>query len=408
LIAQLRSKIVQSKNEFVFERAGIVMRLIYLMSMICAFCVANIYYSQPILMILAKSFGVTQAQIGNIPTIVQLSYAVGLLFLVPLGDKVNRKRLLQILLFINLIASFIIAISESFLLLEVLNFFIGITSIGAQIIIPAAPSYVDKKNRGKAIGILLSGLVTGILVARLLSGYIGEIWGWRAVFFVASFIDIGSILFISFNFPANKGNNQLNYKILIKSTCSLFLHEKELRRSCLSGFLIFGAYSALWGSVAYLTSSAPFFLTSHEVGLLGLSGIAGIIVAPYIGRIADAYTPGFVVAVGGVISLLGFCVMYFSVWSIIIVLAFMILLDVSARHSVIGNQLRVFSLNESARSRLNTAFMTAYFLGGALGTKAGSILGELYGWDGLVLLGSIASVVTIILNRKDFLSMHKR
>jgi predicted MFS family arabinose efflux permease len=378
------------------------MNLIYLMSAVCTFCVANIYYSQPILMLLRKYFGVTQAQIGNIPTIVQLSYAAGLLLLVPLGDKVNRKKLLQCLLSINLIASLVIAYSSSFILLELMNFFIGLTAIGAQIIIPSAPLYVDKDHRGKAVGILLSGLVTGILFARLFSGYVGEIWGWRMVFYSAASIDFLIILFISFKFPSNNENKGISYTSLIKSTGNLFLKEKELRRSCLSGFLIFGAYSALWGSAAYLTSLKPFFLTSDEVGLLGLSGIAGIIISPYIGKLADKCSPGFVVASGGIISLIGFGVMHFSLYSIGIVVLSMIVLDISARHSIIGNQLRAFSLNEKARSRLNTAFMTSYFLGGACGTKLGSILGAAYGWNGIVMLGMATSVFTIFINRKNF------
>ncbi|MBP2653820.1 MAG: transporter [Firmicutes bacterium] len=378
-----------------------MMGLVYIMSLICAFCVANIYYSQPILMIIADSIGVTHTEIGNIPTIVQLSYAAGLLLLVPLGDKLNRKNLLQTLLFINLLSSILASISDSFILLELASFFIGVTSIGAQIIIPAAPSYVDANNRGKAVGILLSGLVTGILLARLLSGYIGGIYGWRAVFYFAAFINLFNMSVIYFKFPSNKSNKQISYKNLITSTFELVVAEKELRRCCLSGFVIFGAYSALWGIVAYLTSLPPFYLTSHEVGLLGLSGIAGIIASPYVGRLADKYTPGFVVAIGGIISFIGFVVMYYSVYSIIILVLSMVLLDISARHSIIGNQLRAFSLREDARSRLNTAFMTSYFLGGAVGTKLGSLLGGIYGWLGLVLLGCIASIIAIMVNHKN-------
>ena len=162
----------------------------YLMSVICAFCVANIYYSQPILMLLADSIGVTHNEIGNIPTIVQLSYATGLLFLVPLGDKLNRKKLLQSLLFVNLLSSLVASLCNSFIFLEISSFVIGLTSIGAQIIVPAASSYVSKEKRGNAVGILLSGLVTGILFARLFSGYIGGIFGWRFVFVLAAFIDL--------------------------------------------------------------------------------------------------------------------------------------------------------------------------------------------------------------------------
>ena len=154
------------------------MHLIYIMSAVCTFCVANIYYSQPILMLLAEAFGAGPEQIGNIPTIVQFAYAAGLLFLVPLGDRVNRKRLLQILLGINMAASLVIAQTTSFGMLDLMNFFVGITSIGAQIIIPSAPAYVPKEQRGRAIGILFSGLVSGILFARLFSGYVGALWGW--------------------------------------------------------------------------------------------------------------------------------------------------------------------------------------------------------------------------------------
>ncbi len=378
------------------------MSLVYIMSAICSFCVANIYYNQPILMLLTKSFNISQEQIGNIPTINQISYAIGLLFLVPLGDKLNRKKLLQILLSINLIASLIMASCNSFYLFEIMNFFIGLTSIGAQIIIPSIPSYVDKKNQGKAVGILLSGLVTGILFARLFSGFIGGNLGWRAVFYISSCIDLGIITFITCKFPSNTNNTDLNYTKLLRSTIYLFLYENKLRLSCLSGFLIFGAYSALWGSIAYLTSLEPFYFTSEQVGLLGLSGIAGIIISPYVGKLADKYNANFVVITGSIISLCGFIIMFFSIQHIIILILSMILLDISARHSIIGNQLRIFAIDIHARSRLNTAFMTSYFLGGACGTKLGNMLGMIYGWYGLIIIGILASSFTIIINKFIF------
>ena len=371
---------------------------IYVMSAICAFCVANNYYNQPILMLISNSIGVTYKQIGNLPTIVQLAYAAGLLFLVPLGDKFNRKKLLQSLLFINLFASAAAFIATNFIFLEIATFFIGISSIGAQIIIPAVSQYVDKKNVGNAVGILLSGLVTGILFGRLFSGYIGGILGWRSVFLFAACIDVIIILFIHFKFPNNADNNEIGYKKLMKSVMSLVLTEKELRRSCFSGFVIFGAYSALWGIITYLTSLPPFYFTSHDVGLIGLCGIAGVIASPYVGHLTDKSSPIFVVAVGAVISFAGFTVMYYSAYSLIILLISIILLEISTRFSMIGNQLRAFSLNETAKSRLNTAFMTSYFLGGSVGTKLGSIIGGTYGWAGLAILGCIASLAVVIVN----------
>lgn len=377
------------------------MSTIYLMSVICALCVANIYYNQPILMLISDSLGIRHSAIGNIPTIIQLAYAVGLLFIVPLGDKLNRKKLLQTLLLINFLASITATIFNSLMSLEIASFFIGVTSIGAQIIIPAASQYVDKKDTGKAVGILLSGLVTGILFARLCSGYIGEIWGWKAVFIFAACADLCILFVIHSKFPNNSGNSQISYKKLMQSTFLLFRSEKELRRSCLSGFLIFGSYSALWGIVAYLTSLSPFYLTSNEVGLLGLSGIAGIIASPYIGHLADKNSPGFVVAIGSIISFAGFTVMYCSTHNLMFLFISMILLDVSARHSIIGNQLRAFSLSEHARSRLNTVFMTSYFLGGSIGTKLGSNIGGTYGWTGLTLLGCSAAIIVLIANRKS-------
>lgn len=205
-------------------------------------------------------------------------------------------------------------------------------------------------------------------------------------------------------FPANETNPSLSYPQLLQSTCRLFLTEKELRRSCLSGFLIFGAYSSLWGNIAGLTSRAPFFLSSHEVGLLGLSGITGIIISPYIGRLADKYNPGFVVALGSSLTFAGFLILYYSIYSLLILLLSMIVLDMSARHSLIGNQLRAFSLDQQARSRLNTVFMTSYFLGGAVGTKAGIYWSGLYSWTGLTILGCSLAAISLLINWRSFLA----
>lgn len=374
----------------------------FALAFFCAFSVANIYYNQPMLELFAKDFGVDEKQAGSVAMFVQLAYAAGLVFFVPLGDRMKRRRLLIILLGANVVASAVASFSQTIGQLITINIVIGMTSVGAQIIIPMVSLMATPEQRGRAVATVMSGLMAGVLFGRILSGIVGEHFGWRAMYIVAAMLDLVLLIMIPRLLPDNSFiNKPIPYCTLLKSLVGYFIKERELRLSCFCGAMMFGSFSALWGGLAFLLALPPYRFGSDIVGSFGFAGMAGIIATPYIGKLADRYSFRTIVLAGGVLALLGFGAVYFSHHYLIALIVGIILLDIGGRASLVGNQLRALALSEDARSRLNTVFMCSYFIGGAIGTRIGAEISIVYGWFGIALMGIILSCLVILLNIKE-------
>lgn len=380
-------------------------RTLFLFAGICAFSVANIYYNQPLLVLFAQTFGADVGQASSIAMTVQLAYAVGLVLFVPLGDWVSRRKLMISLLCVNAAGSIWAASSSSLPMLIAAHVVIGMTSVGAQIIIPAVSLMMSPEQRGRAVGTVMSGLLAGILLARTLSGLVGGYAGWRTMYVLAAGIDIGLIAVVAATLPASGGLARSSYGQLLRSLGQLLATERELRLACLCGALMFGAFSALWGALAYLLSRPPYRFHSDAVGLFGLVGIAGIFASPFIGRLADRLGARAVVLLGAIAAACAFALIGSSASLLPALLLGIVILDLGGRAGLVGNQLRALSLSDSARSRLNTVFMACYFLGGALGTRAGAALAGEYGWSGIAALGLAASTVVIVLNANAIVAL---
>ncbi|MBL5829346.1 MFS transporter [Serratia fonticola] len=384
-------------------------RVYFSLACLCALSVANIYYNQPLLELFSREFSADAKTVGSIAMVVQLSYAAGLVFFVPLGDRVVRRRLLGILLGINAVASLFAAMAQDIAQLLISNVAIGMTAVGAQIIIPMATLLAPQEQRGRAVGIVMSGLMAGVLFARILSGTIGEHWGWRVMYIVAAAINVIMIVIIYRLLPHNcPSKNPMPYRQLIVSLLAYFRQESELRKACLSGALMFGSFSALWGALALLLSRPPYHFGSDIVGAFGFAGIAGILMTPIIGNLADRYTPQAIVILGSLCAIVGFLLLAMSGHYLTALIISVIFLDVGGRAGLVGNQLRALALSETARNRLNTVFMFCYFLGGALGTRIGAELSLRFGWFGIALLGVITSLIVIFFNFKGMLSLFRR
>lgn len=341
--------------------------------------VANVYYSQPILQNIAGALHKPESAVGKIAMLAQIGYGVGMFFLLPLGDKMNRKRLIIGICILLALTLVLISNTSDLPTLLVLSFFAGIFSTPAQIILPMAAS-LSKENRGKNVGIVFSGILCGILGSRLISGWLTDIWGWQSVFRVSAFLVILMIVLLWSFLPEVSVKFKGSYLNLLRSTLQLVKQYKVLRQASLLGAFSFGIFCSFWTTLTFHLSSAPFHYSSSAIGLFGIIAIGGALVAPYFGKLADkgqifknlALTIGFIM-----ISIIAMLLFPESVWVLIVAIFF---LDIGVQATQITNFTRIYALNEEAHSRLNTVYMTTYFIGAGIGTFFGLISWTLGGW----------------------------
>lgn len=362
---------------------------VFLMATACAFAVSTLYYNQPLLPEMGATFGRTGSDTGILATLTQLGYAGGLLLFVPLGDRIDRKRLILSLLALNMVSLLSVAYAPNFRALQAASCAVGLTAVTAQIIIPAISGLAPPEHRGRIVGTLLSGLSAGLLFARTLSGFVGVHAGWRAMFLAAVAIDAALMLVVFFRLPKTSPSTTLAYATLLSSLWALVRKEPVLRVASLTGFLMFAAFSALWGSLAALLEQPPYHYGSDLVGAFGFVGIAGLLASPWIGRMVDRMGSRVVLTAGAAIVLVGFALVTGAATHIGWLIAAAVLLDVGNRAGLVSNQSRIYALSAEARSRLNTVFMTSYFLGGATGAGVAALLTQHFGWNGLAACGMV-------------------
>ncbi|RWW92395.1 MFS transporter [Flavobacterium cerinum] len=365
--------------------------------------VANIYYNQPILKEIALSLQVNESQIGKISMLSQLGYGLGMFFLLPLGDKVNRKKLILLLCALLVLTLFFITLTSSLTVLYVLSFFVGLFSTPAQIILPMAAT-LGKDNRGKNVGVVFSGILVGILGARVLSGFITELFGWRYVFGISSGMVLVVTLLLKFYLPEVPSKFKGSYLHLLKSTLALVSEYRVLRQAALLGAFTFGVFCSFWTTLTFHLSGPPLNYNSGIIGLFGLIAIGGALVAPYFGKLADKgnVQRSLIITVSMIIgSILLIKVFPYSIPVLILSVFF---LDIGVQATQITNFTRIYSLHEEAHSRMNTIYMTTYFIGAAVGTYFGLLSWKLGEWDmatwQMLLWSVIALVIVIFSNRR--------
>lgn len=359
--------------------------------------VANLYYCQPLIVLIANEFNIPNADAGTITYLTQAGYAIGLFFMVPLGDKIERKSQILITTFATVIALIIAATAKSFLILEIASLLIGITSIVPQLILPLAASLSKPEERGKVVGTIMSGLLVGILLSRTLSGFIGQVLGWRAMFWIASGLCLLLFFIIQKQFPYNKPEFKGSYGQLISSLFSLIKEQPLLREATLINVFSFAQFGAFWTTMVLLLSTEPFSFNSATIGLFGIVGASGALAAPLVGKLGDKGGSRIAVGYGCAFIALSFMIFYFSEQSVIGVIIGIVLIDIGLQGVHISNQTRVYSILPEARNRMNTVFMSFSFLGTAAGSAYGLFLWELGGWHavtlGCLLLSALAFIV---------------
>lgn len=373
--------------------------LILIMAITCGLTVANLYYIQPLLGDMAKSFNVHEVSVGSAAMLTQIGYAVGMIFILPLGDIKERKNLITIMLLFSVISLFTMAFSQNIYMLIISSFAVGFTSIIPQLIIPLAAQLSNPNERGKIIGTVMSGLLIGILVSRTISGLIGNYFGWRVVYIVAAIMMIILTLVLKKVIPITNPVSEVRYFDLLKSLPKLIKEEPILKEASLNGALMFAAFSAFWTALTFLLESSHYNMGSQAAGLLGLVGIVGALAAPLVGKLADKKGSRYVIGICIIIVSLSYILFLFLGFKMIGLIVGVILLDLGVQSSNISNQARVHSMNEEKRNRINTVYMVSFFLGGSLGSFLGSSAYSNFGWVGVCIFGIITQIIALFIHR---------
>ena len=360
--------------------------------------IGNLYWAQPLLVQIMDGFGLPAANGGLLVTATQIGYAMGILFILPLGDFVRRKRMIAIVMVLSVLALVSCAISPSFIILSLSLFSMGIVTISGQIILPLAGDLSREDERGHIVGIVSSGITTGILFSRFASGIIAGFWGWRSVYVIAAALNLVMVLVMIYVLPEIPAKNKFkSYGKLLASVFTTFKNHRSLPNILLHSGLIFGLiFNIFWTSLTFLLSAEPFNYNTFQIGLVSLAGLAAAVFGVGIGKLQDKGLSipalGAFIVVCLVSMVCGFAFSD-SIVAIVIVAA---VLSVAVQGVSVLTQTRLFNLSQGERSRLNTVFVVNNFIFGAVGSALASLLWSLGGWSYVMIAASVVSVAAFI------------
>ncbi|MTB68219.1 MFS transporter [Providencia sp. wls1943] len=378
-------------------QAELTTGLTLLMAIATGLVVASNYYAQPLLDTIALQFNLTTNMAGFIVTAAQLGYAVGLLFLVPLGDLFERKKLIIVMTTLSASGLLITALSNNIWQILLGTALTGLFSVVAQVLVPMAASIAKPHQRGKAVGTIMSGLLLGILLARTISGGVAMIGGWRAIYWVAFGLMMLLILILALKLPRYHQKTELNYFQLIGSIGRLFFTTPVLATRALLGALTFANFALLWTAMAFLLASPPFNYSEGTIGLFGLVGAAGALMATQAGRLVDKGKGKLVTTLGLILLLLSWIPIGLAKYSLIAFIIGILVLDLAIQGVHVTNQSTLYRIMPEARNRLTAGYMTSYFIGGALGSLLSGYAYEHAGWMGVAISGVIITGISLII-----------
>lgn len=358
--------------------------------------VASLYYSQPMLGVLSDALHASDRAVGLVPTLTQLGYAMGLLLLAPLGDRYDRRRIILVKSVILTVALLLGGLSPSIGGLLGASLVVGLAATMAQDILPVAATLAPPSHRGKVVGTVMTGLLLGILLSRVISGFVAEHFGWRAMYIgAAAGIALAGITMWR-GLPRLQPGSSLSYGALLGSLLGLWKRHKPLRRAVLSQGLLSLAFSAFWSTLAVMLHGEPFHLGSTAAGAFGLAGAAGALAAPLAGRIADRGGPERVTRLGAGLAALSFLAMALAPMlevhtQLMLIIASAIGFDFGIQATLVAHQTIVYGIDPGSRSRLNALLFTGVFVGMAAGAALGSLSLAQWGWQGVVGLTTLAA-----------------
>jgi predicted MFS family arabinose efflux permease len=319
---------------------------------------------------------------GYIPTFTLLGLMVGMLLFVPLGDMFERRRLIMASCICAAAAMAAMAVAPNFIWLAVASLLVGTASIVHHLILPFASRIAPSRMRGKVVGIVLSGMMFGTLLARTISGFMAAELSWRAIYWMAATWMLALAAIVRLVLPESIPSDPINYRALLRSLVTIVRDQPQLRESALIGAMLFGALNVFWGNLVFFLETPPYHYGERAVGLFGLIGAVGAASAPLIGRLADRHGPRLGMTLSLIASLTAFAGLWLFGDSLVPLIGCVILLDAGVQAGCVSNQARIYSLLPTAPSRANTVYMTFFFAGGALGAALGA-----YGWEGMQWAG---------------------
>jgi predicted MFS family arabinose efflux permease len=361
--------------------------VIALLAVATGLSVANNYYAQPLLGAIRGGLHLSSGAAGLVVTVAQIGYAAGLIFLLPLGDLLQHRRLVVILTAANAAGLAAMASATSAPVLLGASVVVGALSVVAQILVPFAAALASEEERGRVVGTVMSGLLLGILLARTFAGLLSRIGGWPTVYWVAAALMVVLAVALRFGLPAVHTPTSLRYPSLLRSIFTLIREEPVLRLRMVYGGLSFAMFSMLWTSLTFLLSGPVYGYSTSTIGLFGLVGAAGALGANLTGRLADRGAVHRTTAAGLFLILVSWLPVWLGGRSLVALLVGIIVLDLAAQVIHISNQNEIYRIRPEARSRVNSAYMTAYFTGGAIGSALSSYVFGAFGWAGVCVLG---------------------
>ncbi|WON75948.1 MFS transporter [Serratia sp. UGAL515B_01] len=378
------------------EHSGLSPLLTVIIATATGLAVASNYYAQPLLETIAQNFNLSVNQAGFIVTAAQLGYAVGLLLLVPLGDMFERRSLIVFMTLLAAGGMLVTATSSTLSMLILGTALTGLFSVVAQLLVPLAATLAHPAKRGKTVGMIMSGLLLGILLARTISGALAAIGGWQTIYWVASVLMIMMAVILWRALPSYKVHSGLNYPQLLKSIFSLFCFTPLLRTRALLGALSFANFSVLWTSMAFLLASPPFNYSEGVIGLFGLVGAAGALAASRAGHLVDKGKAGLTTSVGLILLLLSWIPISLAKHSLWALIMGILVLDLAVQAVHVTNQSVIYRIMPEARNRLTAGYMTSYFVGGALGSVLSAAAYQHTGWNGVAATGGVLCVLNLL------------
>ena len=360
--------------------------LVFVMAVASGASVANLYYAQPLLHTLARGFNVSNGAAGSIITMTQLGYALGLVLLVPLGDLLVRRQLITRISLAAVVALVAAALSPRLIWFDTACLFIGITAVVAQVLVPFAAHLANDADRGRVVGRVMSGLLLGILLARVAAGFVSDILGWRGVYWIAAGVMLLQAVILNRVLPAEPPQSKQSYGALLLSILHLMRDEPLLRRRIVYGMAVF-ADGPDDQQHADQRGRGEYAFSDSVIGLFGLLGVAGVLMASFAGHLHDRGHSRITTGSALALVIVSFALMGVWPYHVAAIIVGIVLLDLGVQGTQILNQSTIYALRPEARSRLTTAYMTCFFIGGAIGSAVAAAAFTHFGWTGVAVAG---------------------
>ncbi|MDN5689944.1 MFS transporter [Acinetobacter guillouiae] len=395
-------KIVQPDTTHILSKS-----FIFIMAMACGICAGSNYYNQPLIYSIAEALQVNAEQVALTIVIGQLSYAVGLFILVPLGDFFEKRSYICLLMCCTGFAQIGLSLSQSLPVLYGFTFLATFFSITTQVLVPFAAGLASPQKSPQIVGTLMSGLFLGILLARSIAGLLSTVWSWHAVYLLSGIVILAFAVVMWLKLPVARKSHQLTVLQIYRSLFTLAVDQPHLIRRGLAGGIGFGILALIFTTMTFILANAPYHFNDFQIGLFGIVGLAGVFATPWAGKQIAKGLENKVALICMWLLVLAWIPLFFAQQSLLayaggVILAYF---GLSAFHVL--NQNLVYRISAQARSRINSIYMTLYFGGAALGSLVAVYTWKHWGWSVCVAVGLAMAILSFIIDRIDFYAMKK-